>query len=930
MDYKKTLNLPRTDFPMKANLAKNEPGFVENWEKGDLYGKIIENRKGSQSFVMHDGPPYANGHIHHGHILNKVLKDIVVKYKNMSGFRCEYLPGWDCHGLPIEHQVDKQLKKKKQQLSKSQIRGECRKYAQEFIEIQRDEFKRLGILGRWEKPYKTMDYTYESRIAKEFAKIVKEGFVYKKKKPVHWCISCATALAEAEVEYDDHSSPSIYVAFPIKSDVKRLGIEGAGQDNTFMMIWTTTPWTIPANLAIALNPDYEYVAIEEGGKVYILALGMLERVAAETGLDGYKKLKTFKADEFKDMEFYHPLYKDRVSKIVYADYVTLEAGTGAVHTAPGHGQEDFETGHKYGLEIYSPVDDRGIFDKSVGFFAGQQVFKANEAIVEKLKSDGRLLAKRSMSHSYPHCWRCKKPVIFRATEQWFISVDHKDLRKRALEEIDKVKWIPKWGRERIYSMVESRPDWCVSRQRVWGNPLMSVRCKECNFSFVDDKMMENVASIFEKESTDVWFEKELKDLAPKGFKCPKCGKSDKLEKENDILDVWFDSGSSHAAVLEDMDLGWPSDIYLEGSDQHRGWFQSSLLESMTTRGKAPYRSVLTHGFVVDGKGKKMSKSLGNFIPPQKIIDKYGAEILRLWVAAEDYRYDIRLSEEILSRMVEAYRRIRNTGRFILGNLSDFDPDKDKVAYKDMHELDKWILDRTERLIKRITKAYDEYEFHVLYHQLHNFCVVDLSSIYLDIIKDRLYVSSAKSLARRSAQTTIFHIVRAMARFMAPVFCFTSEEIYGSIPDFKGKKDSVHMEDFPKVTQEHVNDELFVKWEKFLKIRSEVSRALEISRKEGRIGHSLDAKIIIRASQKDMELLKGFGDQLKYYFIVSNLELSDEKLPDCYRSEEVTGLEVKVEKSDGTKCERCWIYSYDIGKEKDHPTVCGRCAGALRS
>ncbi|HSR11716.1 MAG TPA: isoleucine--tRNA ligase, partial [Thermodesulfobacteriota bacterium] len=815
MDFKDTLNLPKTSFPMKANLPQREPETLRMWEEKRIYHKIREAAKDRPKYILHDGPPYANGHIHIGTALNKILKDLIIKSRNMAGYNGEYVPGWDCHGLPIEHEVDKSLGSKKGSYSILEKRKLCREFATNFVNIQREEFKRLGVMGEWENPYLTMSYGYEATIAREFGRFVGEGSVYRGKKPVYWCASCVTALAEAEVEYEDDSSPSITVKFPAVSDFGGKFPELKNK-KVYLLIWTTTPWTIPANLAIAYHPDYIYVAAEVDGEVWVVAETLLEQVMAKAGKKNYRTLVKFPGKALEGMKARHP-YIDRDSLLILATYITLDTGTGAVHTAPGHGQEDYESGLEYNIPIYSPVDDLGRFTKDVDFFAGQYVFDANEAVIRKLKEVGALIHTEQYAHQYPHCWRCKNPIIFRATEQWFISMEKNQLRRKALEAIDKVTWIPSWGHDRIYGMVQNRPDWCISRQRAWGVPIVAFGCKSCGEVLFEEKIVERVSTLFEKGGADVWFELSEKDLLPPGARCPKCGGQD-FEKETDILDVWFDSGVSYAAVLEKRpNLKYPADMYLEGSDQHRGWFHSSLLASVGTRGRAPYDSVLTHGFVVDGEGRKMSKSLGNVILPEEVMKRYGAEILRIWVAAEDYRDDIRISEEILSRLSDAYRRIRNTCRFLLGNLSDFDPAKDMVRDADLHEFDRWILLRLQRLTARMKEAYKDFDFHLAFQALHNFCIVDLSSLYLDILKDRLYTSGASSVERRAAQTTLFRILDGLVRLMAPILSFTAEEIWGYVPGAKAQAESVHLTLFPEVGSRYGDPKLEERFETLLKV-----------------------------------------------------------------------------------------------------------------
>ncbi|NTV41820.1 MAG: isoleucine--tRNA ligase, partial [Syntrophobacteraceae bacterium] len=838
MDYKTTINLPRTDFPMKANLSKREPEILARWEEMGLYDQLRQSAKDRPPYILHDGPPYANGHIHLGTALNKILKDMIVRSRQMSGFNAVYVPGWDCHGLPIEHQVDKELGNKKLSMSQVDIRQHCRRYAERFIDIQREEFKRLGVLGEWDNPYLTMSYDYEASIARELGRFFSAGSVVRSKKPIYWCTSCRTALAEAEVEYHDHVSPSVTVKFPVRGETLADFPELEGR-SVYLLIWTTTPWTLPANLAVSLHPDYEYVAVAVEGEVWILAEGLLESCMKAFGVTQYSVVGTFQASRLKAITCRHP-FLDRDSVIVLGSHVTLDAGTGCVHTAPGHGREDYEMALEYGLDVYSPVDDDGRFVADVPFFAGQFVFDSNRNVIAKLREQDNLIQEKEISHSYPHCWRCKKPVIFRATEQWFISMDKSGLREQALEWIDRVDWIPSWGRERIHNMIANRPDWCISRQRSWGVPITVFTCKSCGELLAAREVFDHVVALFEKEGADCWFQREAVDLLPPGTACLKCGGT-QFDKEMDILDVWFDSGISHAAVLEQRPtLRSPADLYLEGSDQHRGWFHSSLLAAVGTRNRAPYKTVLTHGFVVDGQGYKMSKSLGNVIAPAEIIKQYGAEILRLWVSAEDYRDDIRISPDILKRLSEAYRRIRNTCRFLLGNVHDFDPKKNRVAYEEMEELDRFALHQLQDLVQRVRQAYDRFEFHKVYHALHNYCVVDLSSFYLDILKDRLYVSSAGSPGRRSAQTALYEILSALLRLMAPILSFTAEEGWWHLPDQPSA--TIHLEDLPEPKPLFRNGELSQRWEKLLLLRSEVLRALEIARQAKIIGHPLDAVV----------------------------------------------------------------------------------------
>ncbi|MDH5543283.1 MAG: isoleucine--tRNA ligase [Nitrospinota bacterium] len=933
MDYKDTLNLPQTDFPMKAGLATLEPRLLEEW--ADMYQKIRKARTGAPKYILHDGPPYANGDIHTGHALNKILKDMIVKIKTMQGFDAPYVPGWDCHGLPIELQVDKKLGKKKGEISRSEKRKLCRDYASEFVDKQRESFKRLGIFGDWENPYLTMNYKYEADTVRELAKFIENGSLYQGLKPVHWCVSCCTALAEAEVEYEDHVSPSVFVKFPLwEGEAEKLGLPSDREVS--ILIWTTTPWTIPANRAVAVHPGFDYSAVEYKDGILILATELAGKVLSKLGVDDVKSVKTFKGSELENVDTRHALYEKR-SPIITGMHVTLEQGTGAVHTAPGHGQDDYIVGLKYGLEVYNPVRGDGRYVDDLEFFGGLKVPAANGDVIEKLSSTGRLLHEEKLGHSYPHCWRCKKPIIFRATAQWFISMEKNDLRARALENIGKTKWVPAWGKERIHGMVEGRPDWCVSRQRSWGVPITILFCEKCDEPLMSADVARRAADMIENKGADVWFELDAGEFAS-GAKC-KCG-SDRFRKEEDILDVWFDSGVSHALVLKDWkELSWPADLYLEGSDQHRGWFQSSLLESVGTGNPAPYKTVLTHGYVVDKQGKKMSKSVGNTITPEQVVKKYGAEVLRLWISSENYMEEVRISDEILKRLSESYRKIRNTFRFLLSNLYDFNPDKNFVDSHRLPELDRYILDRAYQMQKKVLEAFDRHEYHVLYHQINNFCVVDLSSFYLDIVKDRLYTYPAESDGRRAAQTTIYALTQLMVRLVAPVLSFTAEEIWKAIPEDSlcPKGSTVHSEEFLHEgwfrfanSEETSGKRLMAlfsgkefefrkKWDTILEIRNRVLKVLEEKRRDKVIGHSLDAKLEISASGKHQTVMKEYEAELPFIFIVSQAVVKPKSEGE---------MEISVLKADGEKCERCWNYSTDLGRNSEHPAVCERCAKHL--
>lgn len=920
-DYKDTLNLPKTAFPMKASLNQREPEMLKYWEDNKIYEKLQQKNKGNKSYILHDGPPYANGHIHIGHALNKILKDIIIKFRAMQGFYAPYVPGWDCHGLPIELQVDKNLGVKKETIGLLEKRKLCRDYASEFVNIQRDEFLRLGVFGDWQAPYLTLTNSYEGAIVEEFMKFVKASYAYKGKKPVHWCPSCVTALAEAEVEYAEKESPSVYVKFRVMDTDAEKFLPSLKGRNVYLAIWTTTPWTLPANLALAINPDFEYLAVTDGDDAILLASELKDKVYPEGDT-----LLSIKGSDLEGMRAAHP-FLARESVVIAGDFVTSEEGTGIVHIAPGHGEDDYAAGLRYGLDIYAPVDDHGKFTAQVQELQGQFVFKANATIIQMLTEKGSLIREQKISHSYPHCWRCKKPVIFRATEQWFISLQKNELRQNCLSEIEKVKWVPSWGRDRIYGMVAGRPDWCISRQRAWGVPIALFKCKECGEFVGDHAVLDKITTLVKAHGSDIWFTLAPEDVLPAGYICIKCGSSSFL-KEKDILDVWFDSGVSHAAVLsEDDRLAWPADLYLEGSDQHRGWFQSSLIASVGAKGTAPYKAVLTHGFVVDGQGKKMSKSLGNVVAPQDIIKANGAEILRLWVSAEDYRDDIRISKEIVDRLVEAYRKIRNTARFLLGNLHDYDG---KDYSKSLLEIDKWAMSRLQGLIKKTSEAYDKFEFHQVYHALHNFCIVDMSSFYLDILKDRLYTFRADSEERRSAQWVLSQILSVMTRLMAPIMSFTAEEIWNSISD-GNKEESVFLSFFPAVEERFLDKPLEQKWERLIVLRNEVNKALEIKRRERFIGNALEAGVVLFLQEDDYSLLSQYPDFLPALFIVSEASIQrlTEKTGGAYESTELPGVCISIIKAGGEKCDRCWNWSTTVGSFADAPKLCRRCYNTLR-
>lgn len=926
LDYSKTLNLPQTGFPMRANLPAREPEILRFWDEADIYHQKLQRNKGGEKFILHDGPPYANGNIHIGTALNKVLKDIIIKYKSMRGYDAPYVPGWDTHGLPIEHAAIKMLGLNRHELNPLDLRRKCREYALKCMEDQREDFKRLGVCGDWDNPYITLRPEYEAEQIKVFGVMAQKGYIYKGLKSVYWCPICETALAEAEIEYAEKKSPSIYVKFPVVDDKGTLPV-GLNPERVFVVIWTTTPWTMPANVAIAVHPDIEYSWVDFGQDVYLLATALIDSVVKDTGLPPGRILASFKGCQLEGVLCQHP-FLDRQVPLILAEHVTLEQGTGCVHTAPGHGQEDFEVGMRYGLPVINPIDASGHFTAEGDKFQGMFYEEANGPIIAELAAHQALLGKKMIRHQYAHCWRCKHPVIFRATEQWFASVD--GFRQQALQAIEAVRWIPAWGQERIHNMVADRQDWCISRQRVWGVPIPIFYCKACGEHVINNTTIQAVSDLFRREGSDAWWTHEAKDILPPGFVCPKCG-HDKFRKESDIMDVWFDSGSSHAAVLEHHpELRWPADMYLEGSDQHRGWFQSSLLTAVATKGIAPYRAVLTHGFVVDGEGRKMSKSIGNVIYPQEVIKKYGADVLRLWVASADYQADIRISNDILKQLTEVYRKIRNTCRFILGNLYDFNPSTDKVPYQALGELDRWVLMRLAQLIDKVTEAYERYEFHVIFHAVHNFCTVDLSAFYLDIIKDRLYTARASDSKRRAAQTVMYEVIDAVVRLLAPILSFTAEEIWQYMPKVAEAEKSVQLAAWPQSQPQWLDDALAEKWQRILEVRGEVTKALELARQAKLIGNSLEASVELYAEGDVLALLEVMKDDLSTIFIVSQVKLHTgltNAPADALRAADLP-LAVMVLPARGAKCERCWMYSETVGTDAKHPTLCQRCVAVL--
>lgn len=920
-DYNMTLNLPKTDFPMRGNLPKREPDVLKKWEENDLYEKMIARNEGKPSYILHDGPPYANGEIHLGTALNKTLKDFIIKQKNMSGFRAPYVPGWDTHGLPIELKALKANGADKNAIEPVELRKHCKNFAMKHVQNQMNQFKRLGSLGHYCDPYLTLKPEYEARQVEVFGEMAKRGYMYKGLKPVYWCPDCNTALAEAEIEYENDPCYSIYVKFNVTNDKGIFTAMDIPLEKVFFVIWTTTTWTIPGNLAVCVGPGYEYTLVKVGDEYYCMALELVDSVMKAAGIAEYEKVGSFFGNELENMMTKHPLY-DRGSKVIVGDHVTLESGTGCVHTAPGYGVEDFEVCKNYDdIGIIVCVDAKGFQTEEAGEFAGLNTDDANKAIAAKLTELGAMLATEKIVHQYPHCWRCHKPIIYRATEQWFCSVN--GFKDEAIKAIENVEWIPGWGEDRIKGMVRDRSDWCISRQRTWGVPIPIIYCQDCGKPIVNDTTIKNIADLFRKEGADAWWTKEVSEFISPDVKC-ECGCSN-FTKEFDIMDVWFDSGVSHSAVMEQYDcLSWPADLYLEGADQYRGWFQSSLLTSVVYKGTAPYKAVCTHGWVVDGEGRKMSKSLGNGIMPDEIINKYGADILRLWVASSDYHSDIRISPEILKQLSDAYKKIRNTARYILGNLGNgdgFDPDKDCVSDDELHEIDRWALMKLDALMDKVAAGYNSFDFHVVFHSIHNFCTTDMSNFYLDIIKDRLYCEPIASVSRRAAQTTMYRILSAITRMLAPIISFTAEEIWDFMPHSSGdNKESVFLNDMPVKSGLTASDEFTAKWELIYQTRMEVNKVLEEKRNEKLIGKSLEAAVTIAAADDaSYKILSENTDLLAAVLIVSSVSVVHS---DC---NETT---YTVTKADGEKCERCWIYSTTVGMNASHPTLCARCARVI--
>lgn len=925
MDYNTTLNLPKTDFPMRASLPQREPAFLEEWEKNYVYEKLMEKNDGKPLFVLHDGPPYANGDIHLGTALNKVLKDFVVRYKNMSGFKSPYVPGWDTHGLPTELKARKKAGiDANTTIDDVELRKICRDFALGYIDGQRNQFKRLGGIGEWNNPYITLTKDFEEAQIKVFAEMASKGYIYKGLKPVYWCPECNTALAEAEIEYAEDPCHSIYVKFKVTDDLGKLSAMGADLDKTYFVIWTTTTWTLPANVAICVGPKFEYSLIKSGDEYYVMASELAERAMSVKGAE-YTVCGTIAGSELEYMKTQHP-FIDRTSLVIVGDHVTLESGTGCVHTAPGHGVDDFIVCQKYPeLEVVVPVSDKGVLTEEAGMFAGLSTEDANKPIALHLEETGALFALEKIVHQYPHCWRCKKPVIFRATSQWFCSIEN--FREDAIKAAEDVKWYPEWGKDRLQSMIRERNDWCISRQRKWGVPIPVFYCKECGREIIDNDAMQNVAKIFGQEGSDAWFVRPAEDFLPEGFKCPHCGSNHGFEKEKDIMDVWFDSGSTHFAVLKQRPyLKHPADVYLEGADQYRGWFQSSLLTAVATGNPAPFKNIVTHGWVVDGEGRKQSKSLGNGILPSEIIEKYGADILRLWVASSDYHADIRISNEILKQLSDNYRKIRNTARYCLGNLYDFDPNKDMVSNDELLDIDRYALMKLDELIKTARAAYEEYEYHVVFHALHNFCVVDMSNFYFDVLKDRLYTCAPQSKSRRAAQTVIYKVLDALMLLATPILAFTSYEVWKAMPhDSSRDAESPLFNEIPSAQYIDADEKFMEKWEKIHAVRDDVLKVLELARNEKKIGKSLEAKIMLGANGELYDFLNSVKDLLAEIFIVSAVEITNDEYD--YKAG-VEGLTIAFAQADGEKCERCWTYSNTVGQDSTHPTLCAKCAAVM--
>lgn len=920
-DYKSTLNLPKTDFPMRAKLPQREPGFLKFWNESGVYDQIVKQHESSgKTFILHDGPPYANGNIHMGHVLNKILKDITVKFHSMRGYHSPYVPGWDCHGLPVEHRLFQELDMTKHDIDQVEFRKKAYSYAMKYVKIQSEEFQRLGIFGDWKNPYLTLTKDYEADILDSLGELYEKGYIYKDLKPVNWCASCETALAEAEVEYNEKTSPSIYVKFSLPGKVE--------DKSASFVVWTTTPWTLLANVAVALHPEEFYSFVDVGEEVWVMAKDLVPALMEKFELRDGRTIRTEKGARLaEEFDFLNHPFLNRESSLVTADYITMEEGSGCVHIAPGHGQDDYLTGRKYDLPVIMPVDERGRFNAETGIFEGMEVFRANKKVIMELQDNETLIISEQTEHSYPHCWRCKKPIIFRATEQWFLEIDHDSLRDKLMGSIaNDVEWIPESGKDRISSMVKNRPDWCLSRQRLWGVPIPALKCKKCGEKYTSKELITKVADLTREKGSNVWFSSPVEDFIKKGLSCKNCS-SGSFEKEGDILDVWFDSGVSHRAVLSPREsLSFPADLYLEGSDQHRGWFQAALITSMGMNSRAPYKKVLTHGFVVDSEGRKMSKSVGNVVSPHEVMKTYGADILRLWVFSSDYEFDIKISDEILERLADGYRKIRNTFKFLLSNLFDFDPKEHMVTRDNLTEVDRWLISRTVRLTEKVTEFYETWQYHKAYRMIYDFCVYEMSSFYLDVSKDPLYILSPHSSVRRSHQTTIYNVLNVLVKVLAPVLSFTAEEVWDKIPGIQKEK-SVHMSSWPDMEEDLPSGgdaDLDNKWDRLLSLRDEVLKILEIKREKKEIGSSLEARLEFFSDDVEVRsFLEGSLSSLPGLFKVSEVDLLNEPREGMH-SLSGESLRAYVDKASGEKCSRCWNYRGTVGKNKDHPDICKRC------
>ncbi len=925
-DYNHTINLPKTDFPMRAGLPKREPGFLEQWEQDKLYESMMQRNEGKPVFVLHDGPPYANGNLHMGHALNKILKDFIIRYKNMAGFKAPYVPGWDTHGLPIERQAIKAYGMDRDKASVAEFRSKCEEFAHKHVDTQRTQFKRLGVVGEWDNPYLTLSHDYEAEQIKVFGEMAKKGFIYKGMKPVYWCPHDETALAEAEIEYQEEACESIYVKFALTEDHGKIKSLLGSLENVYFVIWTTTTWTLPGNLAISVNPNFEYDLVKAtNGDTYVLAKELVSSVMQIAGIESWDVVGTLMGSDLEMMQTKHPIM-ERNSVVICGEHVTLDAGTGCVHTAPGFGAEDFVVCQKYKIDIIVPVDGKGIATADAGKYAGMYYAKTTPVILEDLKDCNALLALQKINHSYPHCWRCKNPIIFRTTEQWFCSVDA--LKEAAVKACRNLSWIPAWGEERMVSMVQERNDWCISRQRVWGVPIPIFYCKDCGKPLVNEQTIAVVSELFRKQGSNAWYELDASEILPTDVACACGGKT--FTKETDTMDVWFDSGSSHAAVVDQRpDLQYPSDVYLEGNDQYRGWFQSSMLTAIATKGTAPYKTVITHGMIVDEERQKMSKSMGNGISPDDILKDYGADVMRLWVSSADYRQDMKISKDMLKHLSQNYLKIRNTARYILGNLFDFNPQTDFVSYEQLAQLDQWALMRMNELTAKVRAGYDRYEFHTVFHAVHNFCVVDMSNFYLDVIKDRLYCDAKDGTSRRAAQTVIYQILDALVRLIAPILCFTADEIWKEMPHLAADNvQNIALNDMPTEQQALAfSDETMTKWNRLIAFRDDVNKALELARSEKKIGKPLEAAVTVYTNVENADFLQNCGEDLAFLCIVSQLQVVA-GAGEGVKGEAFGDIAIDIVRASGEKCTRCWVHADSVGSDAQHPSLCSRCASVV--